>query len=139
MSLISRLRSDVPRSSTIAARARLFVSAIRTPAGQARVQMPQPEHRSTVRSGEAAWTDGPRKRCACGPTYFGPGKASVTRLTGQTVVHTLHLMQASVLNGGKSRAAASWNVMPRPSLADSARAARWALASATPSPQRCSR
>ena len=39
--------------------------------GHARVQIPQPEHRSTVRSASLG-DDGPRKRSACGPTYFGP-------------------------------------------------------------------
>ena len=48
VSLMSRLRRLDPRFATIAARARLFVSAMSTPAGQARVQIPQPEHRSTV-------------------------------------------------------------------------------------------
>ena len=67
-----------------------------------------------VRAQSAAERPARGSAAACGPTYFGPGKSSVTRATGQTVVHTLHLMQASVLNGGNSRAAASWNVMRPP-------------------------
>src|SRR5688572_33105791 len=103
VSLMSLLGKLDPRSATMAARARLFVSAISTPCGQARVQIPQPEHRSTVRSGESSAKEGPRNRSACGPTYFGPGNASVTRATGQTVVHTLHFTHASVEYAGNSR------------------------------------
>ena len=55
------------------------------------------------------------------PSGLNDVKASVTRETGQTVVHTLHLMQASVLKAGKSRVAASWNVMPRSGLAAAVR------------------
>jgi len=38
VSLISRFRIDPPRSATIRARALLFVCAMSTPVGQARVQ-----------------------------------------------------------------------------------------------------
>ena len=68
------------------------------------------------RSGEA-WTacrpPGDRRpsryRWACGPTYLGPGKRSVTRATGQTVLQTLHLRQASALRPIDS-AAAAWTI-----------------------------
>ena len=36
-----------------------------------------------------------RNRWAWGPTYFGPGKRSVTRATGQTVLQTLHFRHSS--------------------------------------------
>ena len=49
--LISQSRSRGRCPARIEARARLLTSAILTPAGQAVVHQPQPEHQSTVRSG----------------------------------------------------------------------------------------
>ena len=144
----------VRSTSRMTARARLLISAILTSAGQAAVQKPQPEHQSTVRSGEArcrlppcgAASTASRNRWAWGPTYLGPGKRSVTRRTGQTVLHTLHLRHCSA-----ERATGSARVMRRlarggaprfrtgaPASSRSDAAARQALARATPSPQRSS-
>ena len=107
----------VRSTSRMTARARLLISAILTSAGQAVVQKPHPEHQSTVRSGDAssrrsAWgaaSTASRNRCAWGPTYLGPGKRSVTRRTGQTVLQTLHLRHSSA-----ERPTGSAMVMPRP-------------------------
>ena len=41
------------------------------------------------------WAWPVRNRWAWGPTYLGPGKRSVTRATGHTVTHTLHLRHSS--------------------------------------------
>ena len=58
-------------------------------------------------SGEAGlvecgpWITSPparRNRCAWGPSYLGPGNRSVTRSTGHTVLHTLHLRHSSAEN-----------------------------------------
>src|SRR5215208_6006996 len=46
-----------------------------------------------------------RNRWPCGPSYLGPGNRSVTAETGQTVLHTLHLMQWSAVCSTCSTAA----------------------------------
>ena len=117
----SRNRGRWPARSW--ARARLFISAIFTSAGQAIVHIPQPEHQSTVASGDATCGTVPpwggssvasRNRWACGPTYFGPGNRSVTRATGQTVLQTLHLRQSSAdrpTSNADASATRSWIVI----------------------------
>ena len=50
-----------------------------------------------------------RNRCAWGPTYFGPGKRSVTRATGQTVLQTLHFRHSSA-DRATSNDDASWTM-----------------------------
>ena len=67
----------------IRARDWLFISAILTPAGHEVVHHPQPEHQSTVTSGDkgtviprtcTGWARPVRNRCAWGPTYWAPGR-----------------------------------------------------------------
>ena len=156
--LISQSRNRGRCPARIEARARLLTSAILTPAGQAVVHQPQPEHQSTVRSGVCTCRPSRligtgaarRKRWACGPTYFGPGNRSSTRATGHTSLQMLHLRHSSVDSPTVSWRASSTTaaiVIARPPPCARARfgfdgpplrdaAARQALASATPSPQR---
>jgi hypothetical protein len=105
---ISLSRRGEPWSCFSLARAWLLISAIFTPCGHTWVQMPQLEQRSSEWSGDGPY--GARKRSACGPTYFGPGKRGVAAATGQCVSQIVHLTQWS----SESRISSSsvWLIVP---------------------------
>ena len=142
VSLMSRLREARARARRrSSARARLFVSAMSTPCGQARVQMPQPEQRSTVRSGEAScdrWTaEALRLRADVLRPREGIGHAGDRADRGADVA--LHAGVGRVRRELARRRVVDRIMPPPPAGEARERAARWALASATPSPQRWSR
>src|SRR5256886_17583073 len=73
--------------------ARRMYSWIETCEGQVTSQSLQPEQRSSPAVTVASC--GERYRSDSGPRNFGPRKMSVERATGQTVLHDVHLVQAS--------------------------------------------
>ena len=92
--LKTKLRSD-GRVVSYFARARWMISPIFTSDGQATSQRLQLMQYFSASSYSAPSFK--RRRSPSGPACFGPGYPGFTRLTGQAVVQTVHLMQFSKL------------------------------------------
>jgi hypothetical protein len=72
----------------------VMISVMATSFGQTLVHTPHPLQSAGAASLTCSMI---RKRCACGPVYFGPGKRSVTAATGQYTWQIPHFVQRSMV------------------------------------------